>query len=146
MSILVFTENWDGKFKKLSFELISYANAIAKTLNTSVTALSIGKVEEEELVKLGAFGASRVLSAPDEKLQFLDNQVYASVIEQAAIKENATVIVFANNNTGKAVAPRVSIKLKAGLVTGVTSLPSNLDPFTIIKKTFTAKAFSKCCR
>ena len=49
MSVLVYTENWDGKFKKLSFELISYANELAKKLNTSVTALSIGKVEEDEL-------------------------------------------------------------------------------------------------
>jgi len=142
MSILVFTENWDGKFKKVSFELVSYANEIAKKLNTSVTALSIGKVEDEELNKLGTYGASRILSAGDEKLQILDNQVYTAIIEQAAKKEDATVIIFAHNNTGKAIAPRVSIKLKAGLVSGVTSIPSNYDPFTIIKKTYTAKAFA----
>lgn len=142
MAILVFTENWDGKFKKISFELISFANELAKKLSTSVTALSIGKVEEEELNKLGTFGASRILNAGDDKLQLLDNQVYASVIEQAATKENATVVVFAHNNTGKAVAPRVSVKLKAGLITGVISVPSNFDPFTITKKAYTAKAFA----
>ena len=49
MSILVYTENWDGKFKKLSFELVSYANALSKMLNTSVTAISIGNVEDDEL-------------------------------------------------------------------------------------------------
>ena len=48
MSILVYTENWDGKFKKLSFELVSYASEIAKQLNTSAIALSIGEVEENE--------------------------------------------------------------------------------------------------
>ena len=41
MSVLVYTENWDGKFKKLSFELVSFACEIAKTLNTNVVALSI---------------------------------------------------------------------------------------------------------
>lgn len=142
MSILVFTENWDGKFKKLSFELISYANELSKKLNTSVTALSIGKVEEEELKKLGVYGASKILTATGDKLHALDNQVYASVIAQAAAKENATVILFAHNITGKAVAPRLSVKLKAGLVTGVTAIPSNLDPFTITKKVYTAKAFA----
>ncbi|RLD42475.1 MAG: electron transfer flavoprotein subunit alpha/FixB family protein, partial [Bacteroidetes bacterium] len=48
MSILVYTENWDGKFKKLSFELISYAKAIADKLNLPVTALSIGNVADDE--------------------------------------------------------------------------------------------------
>ncbi|MFA4852829.1 MAG: electron transfer flavoprotein subunit alpha/FixB family protein [Bacteroidales bacterium] len=142
MSILVFTENWDGKFKKLSFELVSYANELSKKLNTSVTAISIGKVEEEELKKLGLYGASKILTAIGDKLHALDNQVYASVIAQAAAKENATVILFAHNITGKAIAPRLSVKLKAGLVTGVTAIPSNLDPFTITKKVYTAKAFA----
>ena len=58
MSVLVFSENWDGKFKKSSFELVSYASKIAEMLNTSVTALSIGSLEESELKKLGNYGAS----------------------------------------------------------------------------------------
>ena len=142
MSILVYTENWDGKFKKLSFELVSYAAELAKKLNTSVTSLSVGNVEEAELKKLGAYGATKVLSATDDKLKNLDNQVYTSVIAQAAIKENAAVILFANNNSGKALAPRLSVKLKAGLVTGVTAIPSNLEPFTITKKVYTSKAYA----
>ena len=60
MSVLVYTENWDGKFKKLSFELVSYASAVAKMMNTSVTALSIGKVGDDELKKLGNFGAQKI--------------------------------------------------------------------------------------
>jgi electron transfer flavoprotein alpha subunit len=142
MSILVYTENWDGKFKKLSYELISYANEIAKKFNTSVTALSIGKVEEGELKSLCAYGASKILSVTDDKLSALDNQAYTSVIAQAATKENAVVILFAHNNVGKAIAPRLSVKIKAGLATGVTAIPTNLDPFTITKKVFTAKAFA----
>ena len=98
MSILVYTENWDGKFKKVSFELITYANELAKKLNTSVTALSIGQVSEEELKKLGTYGASKILSVTDEKLITLDNQSYTSVIAQAVAKENAAVVLFAQNN------------------------------------------------
>lgn len=141
MSILVYTENWDGRFKKLSFELISYAAELAKKLNTYVSALSIGSVEEEELKKLSVYGANKILSVSDKRLDILDNQVYASVIAQAATNENAFVVLFAHNNSGKAITPRLSVKLKAGLVTGVTALPSNTDPFTITKKVFTAKAF-----
>jgi electron transfer flavoprotein alpha subunit len=141
MSILVFTENWDGKFKKLSFELVSYGVGLAKMLGTTVTAISIGKVSDDELNKLGNYGASKVLKVEDDRLNQLVNSAYTTAITQAAEKENAQVIVLSNNFTGKALAPRISVKLKAGLVAGVTALPSSLDPFVVRKKTFNGKAF-----
>lgn len=142
MSVLVYIENWDGKFKKLSFELLSYAHGIAKQLNTSVVALSIGNVAEEELKKAGNYGVSKVVSANDARLSQLVNQAYASVIAEVAVKENASVVVFANNMTGKAVAPRVSVKLKAGLVSGAVALPVSTEPFVVKKKVYTGKAIA----
>lgn len=142
MSILVFAENWDGKFKKQTFELISYAHALSKSMNTTVSAISIGKVDDEELNKLGLYGASKVLNVTDCRLYNLDNKAYTMAIAQAAAKENSKVIVFAQNNTGKAISPRVSIRLKAGLASGVIGIPTSFEPFTIIKKTYTAKALA----
>ena len=49
---------------------------------------------------------------------------------------------MSKNNTGKSLAPRVSVKLEAGLVAGVNALPSSTDPFIIKKKAFTGKAFA----
>ncbi len=142
MSILVYTENWEGKFKKLSFELVSYANEMAKQLNTEVVAISIGNVEEAELKALSDYGASKIVSVKNDLLVNLANQPYAKVIAEVAQKENADIIVFAHNNSGKAIAPRVSVKLKAGLVSGVSETPSNYSPFTVKKKAFTGKAFA----
>ncbi len=142
MSILVYTENWDGKFKKLSYELISYASEMAKQLNTEVVAVSIGNVEETELKSLGNYGATKVVNINNENLTVLANQPYAKVIAEVAQKESATIVLFAHNNSGKAVAPRVSVKLKAGLVSGVTEIPSSYEPFSIKKKAFTGKAFA----
>ncbi|MEN8225965.1 MAG: electron transfer flavoprotein subunit alpha/FixB family protein [Bacteroidota bacterium] len=142
MSVLVFTENWEGKFKKLSYELVSYAKQIAEQSGTTVTALSIGSVEEAELMKLGNYGADKVLSASDDRLNLLINKAYASVIAQAADQEGANVVIFAHNYAGKALSPRVSVKLKAGIASGVNAVPSSYDPFTVSKKVFTGKAFA----
>ena len=142
MSILVYTENWDGKFKKLSFELVSYAAGIAKMAGTTVTALSIGSVEQDELKKLGNYGAGKIVEVNDNKLSHLINSAYSSIISQVAEKEGSQIIILSNNFTGKALAPRVSVKLKAGLVAGVSALPSGLDPFIVQKKAFTGKAFA----
>ena len=142
MSVLVFTENWNGKFKKLSFELVSYAGKIAEMLNTSTVALTIGNVEDDELKTLANYGADKILSVSNDKIKTLENQVFASIITQAAQKENATVVVFANNNAGKALAPRVSVKLHAGLGSGVDALPSSVNPFTVHKKVYSGNAFA----
>lgn len=142
MSVLVYTENWDGKFKKLSFELISYANAVAKMINTSVTAVSIGKVDSTELLSLGKYGAAKIISVVNDGLAVFDSQAYSSIISDIAVKENATVIVISNNNAGKAIAPRISVRLKAGVASGVSRLPLNLNPFTLYKRTFSGNAFA----
>ncbi len=142
MSVLVYTENWDGKFKKLSFELVSYATGVAKMVNTTVTAVSIGKVDEGELTKLGNYGADKIINVNSEQLNVLDNQAYASVISDIAVKEDASVIVISNNNTGKSVAPRLSVRLKAGVGSGVSKLPLNLNPFTVYKRTYSGNAFA----
>jgi electron transfer flavoprotein alpha subunit len=142
MSVLVYTENWDGKFKKLSFELISYAAAVAKMMNTSVTAVSIGNVEEGELNKLGTYGAGKIINITSDKLPVFDSQAYTSVLSDLAVKEYASVIIISNNNSGKAVAPRLSVRLKAGIGSGVSKLPLNLNPFTVYKRTFSGNAFA----
>ncbi len=143
MSVLVYTENWDGRFKKLSFELVSYASKIAEMLGTHVTAVSIGEVQENELKKLGNYGAKKIISLTDDSLKYLDNQAYTSVLAKVIVKEGAQVIALSHNNTGKALAPRLSVKLSAGLVSGVTALPESIDPMVITKKVFNGKAFSK---
>ncbi len=140
MSVLVYTENWDGKFKKLSFELLSYASEIAAQTNNEVVALSIGQVEDEELKQLGNYGASKIISV-DNYTGRLDNQVFSSIISQVVEKEGAKIIVLSDNFTGKALAPRISAKLKAGFVSGAVALPASFDPFIVKKKAFTGKTF-----
>ena len=142
MSVLVYTQNWDGKFKKSSFELVSYGAKVAEMMNTSLVVVSIGNVEEAELKKLGKWGAGRILSVNNEYNKILDSQVYTDIIAQVAVKESASVIVISNNNEGKAISPRLSVRLKAGMGSGVSRLPLSLSPFTVYKRTFSGNAFA----
>jgi electron transfer flavoprotein alpha subunit len=143
MSVLVYTENWDGKFKKSSFELISYSSKVAEMLGTGVTAISIGDVEDAELQKLGTYGAKKVISVTGASLKFLDNQTYTTAIAEAAAREDSKVVVLSNNNTGKALAPRLSVRLKAGVGSGVSKLPLNLNPFTVYKRAYSGNAYAQ---
>ena len=142
MSVLVFLENWDGKFKKLSFELVSYASKVAEMLGDQAVALSIGKVDASELEKLATYGASKVISLENDSIKAFDDQAYTSMIAEVAQKTSAKVLVLSNNNTGKALAPRLSVRLKAGVASGVSKLPLSVNPFVVYKKVYSGKAFA----
>ncbi len=143
MSVLVYTEHTEGKFKKSAFEVVSYAKAIADLMGTSVTAISIGNVDSADLVALGNYGASKVLHVSSDRLAQFINQAYASVIAAAAVHVAADVVVISNTFSGKGLAPRVAAKLEAALADGAVELPE-IDGGTLkIKKTaFSGKAFA----
>lgn len=142
MSVLVYTENWDGKFKKSSFELVSYAAGVAEMLGTTTTAISLGEVGDDELQKLGNYGAKKVVSLSGEGLKHLDNQAYTTAIAETATREGSKVIILSNNNSGKAIAPRLAVRLKAGVGSGVSKLPLNVNPFTVYKRAYSGNAYA----
>lgn len=143
MSVLVFVENAEGKFKKSTFEVISYSKAVADLLETNLTAISIGDVDQNELKALGKYGVSKVLNLSNDKLKTFVNQAYASIIAEASIAEGATVVTLSNSLSGKGLAPRIAVKLKAGLAEGSIELPDVSNGKFVVKKTaFSGKAFA----
>jgi electron transfer flavoprotein alpha subunit len=142
MSVLLFVENWDGRFKKLSFELASYGTKLAGLLGTEAIALSVGNVSESELQKLGKYGIKKVISVAGDQVSVFDSRYYTGIIAAQAARIGAEVLLLADNNTGKSLAPRLSARLTAGLGAGVNRLPSCIEPFTIHKKVFSGNAFA----
>ncbi|MDP9081459.1 MAG: electron transfer flavoprotein subunit alpha/FixB family protein [Bacteroidota bacterium] len=143
MSVLIYTENAEGKFKKSTFEAVSYARAIADQNNTNLVAISIGDVGNDELAGLAKYGADKVLNVSNTKLKNFINQAYASVIADAAKKEGSDIIVLSNSFSGRGLAPRIAVKLGAGLADGAVSLPKqNAGKFTVKKTAFSGKAFA----
>ena len=143
MSVLIYTENAEGKFKKSIFEAVSYARTIADQINTNLVAISIGDVNNEQLTSLGKYGADKVLHVSNAQLKNFVNQAYASIIASAAKKENADIVVLSNSFSGRGLAPRVAVKLEAGLADGVVALPEiSGDKCTVKKTAFSGKAFA----
>ncbi|TSJ39443.1 electron transfer flavoprotein subunit alpha/FixB family protein [Mucilaginibacter corticis] len=143
MSVLIYAENADGKFKKSIFEAVSYARAIADQQNTALTAISIGDVNADELNSLAKYGADKILNAANAQLKNFVNQAYASVIAEAAKKEGADIVVLSNSFSGRGLAPRLGVKLDAGVVDGAVELPElNGGKFTVKKTAFSGKAFA----
>ena len=137
--VLVFIDQANGQIKKSSFEAANYASAIAEKTGTTAEAILLGTINDDASV-LGKYGIKKVHTVADAALNNFDAQVYTTIIAKAA--ETADIIVFSNNTTGKAIAPRLSVRLKAGLVSGAVALPETANGFTVRKTVFSGKAFA----
>ena len=65
MSILIYAESAEGKFKKVALELASYAKKVADAMGTTVTAVTVNANDVSDLAK---YGVSKVLKASNDKL------------------------------------------------------------------------------
>ncbi|MEF3079887.1 electron transfer flavoprotein subunit alpha/FixB family protein [Winogradskyella poriferorum] len=139
MSVLVYTESENGKFKKAALEVVSYAKAVADQMGTTVTAVAINADKNDNL---GAYGASKVLSVKDGSLDKFNAKKHAAVIEQAAKNEGAKVVVLSSSANSKYLAPLLAVGLDAGYVSNVVEAPSSTSPFTVKRTAFTNKAFA----
>lgn len=139
MSLLIYAESQDGKFKKVAFELASYAKKVAESLGTTVTAVTVNAGNVSELSK---YGVDKVLKVSNDKLANFNAKAYADVVKQAAQKEGAKVIVLSSTTDSLYLAPLVSVGLEAGFASNVVGLPVSTSPFQVKRNAFSNKAFN----
>src|SRR5687768_5759555 len=141
MSVLIFLDQADGHIRKSSLEAACYGAKVAEQLGVSAEGITVGTITDD-LPALGQYGLKKVYTLNQSQLNNLDAQVYTQLIADLAIATQANVIIFSNNLTGKAVAPRLSVRLKAGLVAGAVACPDTTSDFTVKKNVFSGKAFA----
>jgi electron transfer flavoprotein alpha subunit len=139
MSILIYAEYAEGKFKKVAFELASYAKKVAETLGTTVTAVTINAGDVSELSK---YGVDKVLKVNNDKLAGFTAKAYADVIKQAAEKESAKLVLLSSTTDSIYLSSLVSVSLGAGFASNVVGLPVSTSPFQVKRTAFSNKAFN----
>ena len=139
MSVLVYTESENGKFKKNALEVASYGAQVAKQLGTTATAISINSIENESL---GTYGIPKVLSVTNNDLQNFNAKAYASALIQAAKAVDAQVVVISSSTDAKYLAPLVCAGLKAGYAPNVVALPESTAPFVVKRTAFSNKGYA----
>src|SRR5690606_31044742 len=139
MSILVYTESENGKFKKSALEVASYARGIADKLNKQVVALTFNAKDSSIL---GNYGVDKVIEVKDDRLNNFNAKAYSDAIQQAAKQYSIKVIVVSSSANSKYLAPLLSAGLKAGYASNVVALPESTEPFTVKRTAFSNKAFN----
>ncbi len=129
---LVFLEIVDNKIKKSGFEAINFAHKLGE----EVVAISIGEAEEAVLKEAGKYGASKVIHVGQADFE---NNKFADILASVANELGANNIVISNTYSGKAIAPRLAIKLNASIISGITDVPQNNE---FKRSVFSGKAFA----
>jgi len=132
MSVLVYINSNGGKIAKNAFEVVTYGKKIG-----DVTVVTNGNADSAALEGLGKYGASKVLV--DRSFEGADDQQVTRLVTKAAEATGATTIIFSNDLVGKAIAPRLSVRLNAGLVAGATAVPDSDGNVKV--NVFSGKAF-----
>merc|ERR1712087_1032800 len=100
----------EGKFKKASYEVPSYAKGIADKMGTSVTAIVFNA---EDVAELGNYGVDKVLNVKNDKLKNFNAEAYSDAVKQAAEKEESKVVVVSQSANSKYLAPLLAVQLEA---------------------------------
>ncbi|WP_299161174.1 electron transfer flavoprotein subunit alpha/FixB family protein [uncultured Tenacibaculum sp.] len=138
MSVLVFADSSEGKFKKTAFEAVSYGKKVAEQLGGDMVVVTINGGDASELY---TYGAEKVVEVKNDLTSF-NAKAYASIIKQVAESKGANTVILDSSIDGLTVAPLVAVGLEAGLASNVVALPSSTSPFVVKRKAFSNKGFN----
>ena len=134
MSVLVFLEI-NNKLSKLALEAITYGKSLGP-----VCVITYGDISDDLLLETANYGAEKILICRNLKQR--NEQLLSKLIVKAVKQTNAEYIVLSQDQTGKAIGPRVAANLEAGHVSGAISTPDLTDGFTVKTNVFSGKAIA----
>jgi electron transfer flavoprotein alpha subunit len=140
MNILAVAEQRDGKLKKAAFEVVRTARTLADKSGGEAIALVIGHQVQSVAGQLGGYGAHRILAVQHQKLEKYSATAYARIIAEIAKKEQARIVMLAATALGKDCAPRVAVKLEAGLASDCISVDVASDEIVASRPIYAGKA------
>nr|WP_299031164.1 electron transfer flavoprotein subunit alpha/FixB family protein [uncultured Tenacibaculum sp.] len=138
MSVLVFADSSEGKFKKTAFEVVSYGKKVAEQLGSDLVVLTINGGDASELY---TYGAEKVVEVKNDLSSF-NAKAYASIIKQVAEAKGANTVIIDSSVDGLTVGPLVAVALEAGYASNAVALPSSTSPFVVKRKAFSNKGFN----
>ncbi len=122
--IYVIVENLQGSIRKASIEAVSYAVALSEKLQKPLQGIALGPFKEGELQKLSQYGLEQLIHVTNEAYKDFSSINYTNAVAQ--VVKDPTVIVLPQGYDGRALAPRLSIRLQMPLLSGIHTL---LEPY-----------------
>jgi electron transfer flavoprotein alpha subunit len=139
MAVLVYIESEENKFKKTSYEALSYGKALADKMGSKVSGLVINCSDTDGLKK---YGADKIITIDNPDFQKFSSKKYSHAIAEVIKSENSSVVILSSSANSKFIGAHLSGITDAAYVSNVVGIPESISPFVIKRTCFTNKAFS----
>ena len=121
-SVLAVTEQRDGTFRKVTYEILSEARRLADALGGDVAAIILGNDIQALAEQLSGYGVNTVFLADDAIFTNYSPEASSKTVAELVKKIAPKAVLFGATTMGKDLAPRVAARLDAGLATDCVAL------------------------
>lgn len=135
--IIAYIESLNGQIKKSSLEVLTYSKKLADKMGMPLGVIGLTSCDSQVV---GEYGGNKLFQVSDARLEHFDSKAYTKAIAEIYTVQGGKVLVLPFNQNGKGLAPRLSVRLKAGLINGVNALPDTSNGFVVSKSVFSGKA------
>ena len=139
MGVLVYIESEDNKFKKTSYEALSYGKALADKMNVKVSGVVFNSSETDSLKN---YGVDKIITINDSDYKEFSSKKYSHALSQVIKSENSSDVILSSSANSKFLGAHLSGIIDASYASNVVELPESLNPFVVKRTCFTNKAFS----
>ena len=137
--ILVFLEQRNGQIKKASIEAVKAADVLGKQLEFEIEAVAIGN----EIQNLNQVNAAKVVHYKNGELENYSSSAYSDLFVEYAKESDADIFIFGNTAMGKDLAPRIAIRLEAGIVMDAVEFSVEGGNIFATRPVYAGKALTK---
>lgn len=139
-NILIVTERTpDGAIREASYELVTFAQAVASSSGRSVHSVVIGSGVGDVASEFAAKGGGETHVADDAGLANYSVDAWNKAIRAAVAAADADLVLLSNTPRGWDVAPRVAAGLDAAYVSDCFAVEASGDGLSFTRRVFNGK-------
>jgi electron transfer flavoprotein alpha subunit len=140
--ILVFVEQRNGAVRKASLEALSQAARLGKEAGWTVNAVLVGHAVVGKAAELGAYGASNVYVADEERFARYSAEGYAACVRAAVERCTPTAVFMSATSMGRDLSGRVAARLGVGCLTDVIKVAVEGGAIVAVRPVYSGKALA----
>ena len=129
--VWVFIEQFQGRIKPVSLELLGKARELARKLNQELVTVLAGDNVSHLIKDLSHYEVNKIYLVENEILKRYNNDAYSQVLISLISQYKPNILLIGATSTGRDLAPRIAARLRIGLTADCTELDITNEGFLL---------------
>ena len=129
--VWIFIEQYQGRIKPVSLELLGKAKDLTYKLNQELVAVLVGDKVSHLIKDLTPYEVHRIYLVENEVLKRYTTDAYTQTLVSLISRYKPNILLIGATNTGRDLAPRVAARLRVGLTADCTGLDITAEGYLL---------------